>query len=194
MLEEAAPLIRRLLDPAEERTTFAGTHFKAERAACLPGPFNDRHLPIWIGGVGPKRTPRLAARHADGWNAAYVSPAQFRAQNQTLDAACERHGRDPATLERSINLQFALATTTQGANEIKARIEAQWGDGAPRILAGSLAGTPEGAVETIAAYRAAGADGVNVALRAPWDAEALDAYLEVVVPAARKELDTADRP
>jgi hypothetical protein len=41
------------------------------------------------------------------------------------------------------------------------------------------------AVEQIAAFRAAGADMVNVALRLPVDADALDAYLDVVVPAAR---------
>jgi len=31
----------------------------------------------------------------------------------------------------------------------------------------------------------AGAQGVNVALRAPWDEDALDAYLTDVVPAVR---------
>ena len=68
------------------------------------------------------------------------------------------------------------------------RIRDQWGpEMAERVTAGALTGTPDDAVEQIAAFRAAGADMVNVALRLPVDADALDAYLDVVVPAARAE-------
>jgi alkanesulfonate monooxygenase SsuD/methylene tetrahydromethanopterin reductase-like flavin-dependent oxidoreductase (luciferase family) len=49
-------------------------------------------------------------------------------------------------------------------------------------MAGSLLGSPGRAAETIATYVDAGAAGVNVALRAPWDTQALDAYTEKVVP------------
>jgi len=47
-----------------------------------------------------------------------------------------------------------------------------------------LTGTPEDALEQIAAFRDAGADLVNVALRLPVDDEAFDAYLATVIPAA----------
>ena len=36
-------------------------------------------------------------------------------------------------------------------------------------------------------YVEAGAQEINVALRAPWDPEALDIYLEEVMPAVRRE-------
>ncbi len=55
------------------------------------------------------------------------------------------------------------------------------------FLAGVLLATPDRAVERIMEYVQAGADGVNVALRPPVDAQALDAYLEFVVPAVRAE-------
>jgi alkanesulfonate monooxygenase SsuD/methylene tetrahydromethanopterin reductase-like flavin-dependent oxidoreductase (luciferase family) len=188
MLEEGVPLIKRLLDPGEDRTTFEGRYFRADRAACLPGPVGGRRLPIWIGGVGPKRTPRLAARHADGWNAAYIGPEEYGTLNAAIDQACETEGRDPATLQRSINLLFMLSTSEAGAAAAERGLAEQWGAMAARVQAGALMGTPEAAVERIAAYAAAGANGLNVALRAPWEPEALDAYLEVVVPAARVAL------
>ncbi len=191
MLEEAFPLIRSLL--TEERTTFSGQYYRAENASCLPPPVGGRRLPIWMGGVGPRKTPRIAAQNADGWNAAYVSPEQYRKLNDTLDAACEKEGRDPATLERSINLLFLMGADAAGAAEAEAELERQWGPMAARVRGGALGGTPDHAVERLAEYVAAGANGINIALRAPWDQAALDAYLEVVVPAARAEFGAAIR-
>ena len=182
MLEEAVPLIRSLL--TEDRTTHEGTWFRTVDASCLPKPVQDR-LPIWIGGVGEKRTIPLAAEHADGWNAAYVPPEDFRRLGGVLDEACERFGRDPAEIQRVVNLTFNLVTDEASVTAMEDRLRAQWGPGADRVLGGGLNGTPDQAVERILEYAAAGATGVNVALRAPWDPEALDAYLEQVIPAVR---------
>lgn len=182
MLEEAVPLIRSLL--TEERTTYHGTWFRAENATCLPPPVQDR-LPIWIGGVGEKRTLRIAAREADGWNAAYVPPEEFRRLNGVLDQWCERERRDPAHVRRGINLQFMLAVDEGAAAEMRDRVEQQWGPMAPRVMAGGLTGPPDDAVERIGQYIDAGADSVNVALRAPWPPEAMDAWLDDVVPRVR---------
>lgn len=43
---------------------------------------------------------------------------------------------------------------------------------------GAVVGPPDAAGEQIQRYIDAGAQGVNVALRAPWDDAILDAYLE----------------
>jgi len=188
MLEEAFPLIRDLLDPAVERVTHEGRFFRTHEASCLPAPVGGRRLPIWIGGTGPQKTPAIAAAHADGWNGAYISPSTYRRRCEALDAACERLGRDPRTLERSANLLFMLSVDAAAEARLRRQLDEQWGERAAHVGAGALLGTPEAAVEKILAYRDAGADGVNIALRAPWDEEALTAYLEVVVPAVRREL------
>jgi alkanesulfonate monooxygenase SsuD/methylene tetrahydromethanopterin reductase-like flavin-dependent oxidoreductase (luciferase family) len=188
MLEEAVPLIRDLLDPEVERTTHTGPHYRTDRAACVPGPVGGRRLPLWIGGVGPRRTPALAARHADGWNAAYISAEQFGRLSGNLDRACEAVGRDPGTLERTVNLLFMLSTDAAAGRRLSEQLDQQWGEMAPRVKAGALIGSPEEAVETIAAYAEAGATGLNVALRAPWDAEALDAFVDEVMPAVRRRI------
>lgn len=185
MLEEAAPLIRRLLDPNEDRTTHEGEWFRTNDASCLPPPVQER-LPIWIGGVGEKRTLPIVAAHADGWNAAYVDPQEFRRLNGVLDAACEAIDRDPSEIRRVINLTFNLGADEAAAKAAHDRLEAQWGpEILPRVLGGGLNGTPDQAVERIHEYVEAGATGLNVALRAPWDGEALDAYLDHVIPAVK---------
>jgi F420-dependent oxidoreductase-like protein len=191
MLEEGIQLIRSLL--TQERTTFDGTYYRAQDASCLPAPVNGRRLPIWIGGVGPRRTPALAAKYADGWNAAYIGPEDYGRLNATIDGACEAIGRDPATLDRTVNLMFMLSADTASAAAAERRFDEQWGDMAARVRNGALMGTPDRAAEIIAKYVEAGARGVNIALRAPWDEDALSTYLDDVIPALRKEF-TAIRP
>jgi probable F420-dependent oxidoreductase len=58
-------------------------------------------VPILIGGGGERRMLRLVARHADIWNL-IADPEAFRRKNVLLDAWCEKVGRDPAELERSV--------------------------------------------------------------------------------------------
>ena len=183
MLDEAADLIRRLLD--DDRTTFSGRHFQADDAPCWPKPVQ-AHLPLWIGGRGEKRTLEIVARRADGWNAAYTSAEEFGRLNGVLDHWCAEDGRDPAAIVRGVNVAFGLAKDAAGVERERTRLAEDWGPQAERIAAGSLLGTPSEALDQIMAYREAGATAINVALRAPWCEESLDAYLGDVIPAVRK--------
>ena len=184
MLEESVQLIRGML--TQPRTTFSGRHFRTENASCLPAPLQSR-LPLWIGGTGRKRTLRLAARHADGWNAAYVGPEEYESLNRALDEWCAREGRDPKAIERSVNLIFQLSSDAARAARVEDELRARWGAAAvARLREGSLVGTPDQAAKRIEEYLQAGAQNLNVALRAPWDAEALDAYVGEVIPALQR--------
>lgn len=186
-LTEGLEIVSSMLSD-DAATTFDGEHFSVDAVTCVPGPL-DGPIPLWTGGRGPTRTPATAARFCSGWNVPYVGPDEYRRLNDRLDAACEAIDRDPATLERSVNLAFHLGATPVAANAELQRIRDQWGTDAERVTAGALTGTPEDAVEQIAAFRAAGADMVNIALRLPVDADALDAYLDVVIPLARNQIN-----
>ena len=60
-------------------------------------------LPILIGGVGEQVTLRLVARHADAWNGWGDPPAAARL-SRLLDERCAEVGRNPAEIERTLNL------------------------------------------------------------------------------------------
>ena len=100
-LEEAAACVRSLL--RDESTTFAGEHFRMTGAQCDPHPVQAA-LPIWIGGGGERRTLRIAARFADGWNVPFISPEDFARKRDVLHRHCDdvgsRPGRDPLRGER----------------------------------------------------------------------------------------------
>jgi F420-dependent oxidoreductase-like protein len=183
MLEEAAQIIRSML--TKERTSFSGIHYQVDDASCLPPPVQDR-LPIWIGGVGEKRTLKIVADHADGWNAAYLSPEEFARVNEVLNEWCEEEQRDPRSLKRAANVMFNLGLDERDLARQREILAADWGPMAERTAAGSLLCTPDQAVDRIMEYVAAGADEVNIALRAPWIPEALDAYLTEVMPKVRQ--------
>ncbi len=58
-------------------------------------------IPILIGGGGEKVTLKLTAQHADLWNS-FGPPETYKHKCQVLDNWCEKIGRDPAEIERTV--------------------------------------------------------------------------------------------
>ncbi len=167
-LEEALTILRALLREGE--VSFKGRFYQMEGAVCSPRPRNPG-LRIWVGGRGPKRTPRIAARYADGFNVPYPTPEMFAARLRSLDEACEVLGRDPSEIERSVNLAFAMDLAGGTAS-----------DAAGPLAGGALVGGVQQAVDRIGEYERAGAQGLNIAFRPPVDWDAYQAFLEQIVP------------
>jgi probable F420-dependent oxidoreductase len=98
--EESFEIVRRLLDG--ERVTFAGLWHSTSDAILLPKPVGRPTL--MVGSTGP-RVLAATLPHVDVWNTWYDlfanTPEGFARERRTIDDACERAGRDPATLERS---------------------------------------------------------------------------------------------
>jgi F420-dependent oxidoreductase-like protein len=161
-LEEGIQCLRGLLH--DDVTTFDGQHFTLTEARNEPRPLQSK-LPIWIGGGGEKRTLKIAARHADGWNVPFISPDEFARKNAVLDQHCADVGRDPAEIKRAINTGLAF-------NEES--LQQQFGAIAEFVRPGVLTGTDDQVLDTIGRYVDAGADQVNIALRAPFDLDAIE--------------------
>jgi F420-dependent oxidoreductase-like protein len=102
-LEEALPIIRSLW--TEPRTTFTGKHYQLAEAVAEPKPVQTPHPPIWIGGVGRRRTLRMAAEHAAVWNAPGGSPEEVAELSAVLDGHCADVGRDSAEIRRSVQVR-----------------------------------------------------------------------------------------
>jgi len=142
--EEACAVLRSLLH--EQRTTFAGAHYTITDAPCDPKPVQPR-LPLLVGGRGEKRTLRIAARHADEWNA-WTTPEQFAHKSAVLDRHCADVGRDPADIRRSTQALVHL-----GTDEKRLAKHRSGGSGFPQLV-----GTPVEMLDQVGAYAAVGVD------------------------------------
>jgi F420-dependent oxidoreductase-like protein len=172
-LEEAMQCVRSLL--RDDVTNFDGRWFQFREAKCVPKPIQTE-LPIWIGGGGEKRTLRIAARFADGWNVPFVSVDTFRHKVEVLAAHCADADRDPATITKSLNL--ALAWREQD-------LVAQFGTMVEFLRGSVLTGSTQEVVDRIGEYADAGAHQINVAMRAPFDVEGLERFAAEVLPQFR---------
>jgi probable F420-dependent oxidoreductase len=100
--EEAFTIVRELL--RHGHVGFRGRYHQALDCRLLPPPLRPGGPPIMVGTVGP-RMLRLAADHADAWNAWFTwfgnRPAGLAEVLGRVDRACREAGRDPSTLERT---------------------------------------------------------------------------------------------
>jgi F420-dependent oxidoreductase-like protein len=165
-LEEGAACVRGLLH--DEVTSFEGRWFTLHEARNEPRPLQAR-LPIWIGGGGERRTLRIAARCADGWNVPFMSPDTFARKRAVLHEHCAAVGRDPGEIACAVNVGLAWSEDS---------LRAQFGAIADVVRPGVLGGSVAEVVDRVGQYAAAGADQVNLALRAPFDFDAVERFAD----------------
>ena len=173
-LGEAVPLIRRLLDG--EHVTHDGRFYRFRDAVCAPRPIQ-AHLPILIGGSGPRKTLPLIARHGDMWNA-YGTPDQLAASDAILRAACDAAGRDEREIERTVNLNVVIrATRAEAERDWAACVAAHLPQEDERGL--DAGGSLDEVAEAIAEYRDVGFAHPILIFRNPFDVETMDRLPEL---------------
>jgi F420-dependent oxidoreductase-like protein len=99
-LEEACQIMKALW--TEPRATVEGEYYQVREAFLEPKPVQRPHPPLVLGTSGEKVGLRIVARHGQEWNMAKGTPAEFQRLSTLLDGYCRDAGRDPASVERSI--------------------------------------------------------------------------------------------
>lgn len=181
---------------AGERTSVDGAYYTVREAPNDPRPVQHPRPPVWIGSKGGARLMRLIAESADGWNTVWRwTPEAYAGAAATLDRACERAGRDPKTVRRSLGLTCLVGTDPE---DLDARWHAlqRWTPGGAlngTTLQGfgrdTLTGTPEACVERIRAFEALGVEEIILSFASLpfsiYDPEQVEIVAEQVIPALR---------
>ncbi len=181
LLEEHFLIISHLTSESREPLSFKGRYASVDGAVSHPHGIQRPHIPLLIGGHGPKFTYRIAARYCDEINI-NVRPNKLPRALEQLHARCAEIERDPSTLAiaasvlptwpfhglrstggqrmsrqedlRAAGMMTNLATLPTRAEEI-----ATWRDlGVSRLMCGipGLANTNETMYEFIEDCQAAG--------------------------------------
>jgi F420-dependent oxidoreductase-like protein len=163
--------------PVGETFDSPGGHYPVTASPGLPKPAQE-HLPIIIGGGGPTRTPRLAARFASEFNTPFVSQDFFTEQTGRVRAACEAIDRDPATMTFSAAL---VACCGADESEVERRAGAI-GREPGELRENGLAGTVDEVAERIRSWAELGADRIYVQILDLGDLDHLDLIATEVAP------------
>ena len=142
-LGEACEVIRLLW--TETLANFDGKYYQLKDARCEPKPVQKPYPPFVIGGGGEQLTLRVVAQYADVWNFAGGPVETFVHKNEVLDRHCETIGRDPATIERSIQ----AGADPENLEALKTTLRTFIDAGATHLIMNLRAPYPEGIVHRL---------------------------------------------
>lgn len=182
VLEETLDVLTGLWrTPVGETFDYDGKHVQIKNSPALPKPHDLDGPPILIGGTGKKKTPALAARFADEFNAPFASLDGTREIFARVRRACDDIERDPNELVYSNALVLCCGRTEA---EVAKRARAI-GREVDELRENGLAGTPSELVDKIGAFTEAGSQRVYLQTL---DLDDLD-HLELVASEVMPQLD-----
>jgi alkanesulfonate monooxygenase SsuD/methylene tetrahydromethanopterin reductase-like flavin-dependent oxidoreductase (luciferase family) len=155
--------------PLPERVRLLAEQLEAVRAQwsdghpALPKPVQTPHPPLIVGGRAGRGTAEPAARFADEYNTLLAVPEECAKRRRRLDEACERVGRDPATMRFSLMTGCLVGADEDELRERARRLLARRGEegsGPDPLVARyrerGVAGTPDEVVERLRELEEAG--------------------------------------
>ncbi len=164
--------------PVGEKFTYTGRHYQVEDSPALPKPLQRPRPPVIIGGGGPDRTPRLAARYGSEFNLAFRSVSDTGDQFERVRGACRSADRDPSSMVLS-----AAQTVCCGRDEAEvASRAAAIGHQVDELREHGLCGTPGEIVDKLAMFAGVGASRVYLQVLDLADLGHLALIAEQVLP------------
>lgn len=119
---EGLEIILRLM--TEERVTFKGKYYQVNNALCAPKPLQKPRPRVWLGESNEKRMLEAIVKYADVWNSTPASLDAFKEKLNTLRRACEKAGRDYASIEKTLETQILICKDDRTIDRTLEGIEA----------------------------------------------------------------------
>lgn len=138
------------------KVDFTGTHYAVSDMPIVPGPVQQPHPPIIVGGVGEKYTLPLVARYADVWNVPTYALGELEHKLSVLRSSCAEIGRDPDSIVLSVEVVMGLAADDAALPRVREIAERRFGGPGFGLREGGLVGTPAMVVHRLHELRGLG--------------------------------------
>jgi len=148
-LDEALEVIKLLFNSGDGTVDYQGQYYSLNKAPFSPSCVQTPHLPILVGGNGEKRTLKTCAKYADICNIDFNNPGGphvFKHKINVLEQHCEKNGRDPAEIKKTMLIPMRLVDDEKQAEEFRG--QRHW----------VLFGSPSYCIDLIGQYIDAGAE------------------------------------
>ncbi len=179
--EQLAILTGLWTTPQGKTFSFAGSYYTLTDSPALPKPAQRPRPPILVGGKGPRRTPRLAAKYADEYNVAFEDTTQTAAACDRVREACRAAGRDAGSLVYSAAHLVCCGRDTAELTRRAAAIGRDVAD----LRATTLAGTPAEVVDKIGRFADVGIERMYLQILDLHDLDHLELIAAEVLPQVR---------
>ena len=177
--EEQLEVITGLWDVPDGGTfSFSGKYFTVADSPALPKPVQRPRPPVIVGGIGPNRTPRLAARFADEYNVPFGSVDDTAAAFGRVREACAAAGRHETSMIYSA-AQTVCCGRTQAELDRRA---AAIGRKADELAESGIAGLPGEVVKKIGKFAEIGAEHIYLQVLDLQDLDHLELIATEVLP------------
>jgi F420-dependent oxidoreductase-like protein len=187
-LREAVQIIRKMW--TSDKADYQGRYYRVRDAYCNPKPVQKPHPPIWIGGGGERLMLRVVAEVADGWNWGALTPEGYKRKLEVFEAFCRQVGREPGSIERSLELFVFIDTSQAGVSRrVDEYVASLAGGDRPQhllrqfYLQTAVKGTPEQCVDALKQYVEAGVQHFTLVFPDAGGLESLRLFAREVIPA-----------
>lgn len=141
-----------------EQVDHRGTYYTMTAARLSPAP----RIPIMIGGRS-KNAIRRAARFADGWSGAWVTPTQLAERMDWLREALRHEDRDFSAFRKETHIRLAIGSDAESAwAEAAEFLSKHYNTDPAPFKRHTIAGDPDAVTSSIRQFLAVGIDRVNV--------------------------------
>ncbi|MEV7974013.1 LLM class F420-dependent oxidoreductase [Cellulomonas sp. NPDC089187] len=171
--------------PVGETFSYDGEHYTLANSPALPKPVQASPLdpskagvPVIVGGLGPKKTPALAARFAAEFNLSFPPLDQIGEKLDGVRAACREIGR----AEDSITMSTALVLVAGRDDAEVDRRAAAIGRDPQEVRGVGIAGTPTAIVDRLGSLAELGISRVYLQVLDLHDLDHLELVASEVMP------------